>query len=186
MNRALAKPRLRILGPIEAWSDDRWLDLGGPRQVALLAYLLVHANQAVPSDVLLEALWGPTPCGADNRLQMAVARLRKSLSPLNGSAGLVLRTVGGGYLLSLGPSQLDPELFTARVRDGLRAAQKEEPQSAGGSRTHRRNRTRQNPPSPDHLPDGDRRSRRAAAWPIGSTASGRPGRATARPALDQK
>ena len=130
MNRALAKPRLRILGPIEAWCDDRRLDLGGPRQVALLAYLLVHGNQAVPSDVLLEALWGPTRCGADNRLPMAVARLRKSLSPLDGSAGLVLRTVRGGYLLSLGPNQLDAELFTARVRDGLRAAEKEEPQIA--------------------------------------------------------
>jgi len=130
MNSALTNQSLRILGPIETWCDDRRLDLGGPRQVALLAYLLVHANRAVPSDVLLEALWGPARSGADNRLQMAVARLRKSLSPLEGCAGVGLRTVRGGYLLSLGPTELDAEVFAARVRDGLHAAQEEEPEVA--------------------------------------------------------
>jgi DNA-binding SARP family transcriptional activator len=127
MNRALMKQRVRILGPIEAWRDDHRLDLGGPRQLALFAFLLLHADRAVPSDVLTDVLWGPARSRGDNRLQMAVARLRKSLAPLADPAGPVLRTVRGGYLLSLGSNQLDAEVFAARVQDGLRAMQTCEP-----------------------------------------------------------
>lgn len=127
MKRVLTEQSVRILGPIEAWCGNRRLDIGGPRQVALLAFLLVHANRAVPSDVLLDALWGPARSGVDNRLQMAVARLRKSLAPLEGPAGLALRTVGGGYLLSLEPNQLDAEVLAVRLQDGLQAAQTGQP-----------------------------------------------------------
>lgn len=123
MKRVLTEHSVRILGPIEAWCGNRRLDIGGPRQVALLAFLLVHANRAVPSDVLLDALWGPARSGIDNRLPMAVARLRKSVAPLEGPAGLALRTVGGGYLLSLEPNHLDAEVFAKRLQDGLQAAQ---------------------------------------------------------------
>jgi DNA-binding SARP family transcriptional activator len=112
---------LRILGPIEAWSGDRRLTVGGPKQVALFAYLVLHANRAVPSDALIDALWGPTRTGTDNRLPMAVARLRKALAPLDNGTGPLLRTVSGGYLLSLSPGQLDAEVFAEQVHDGLRA-----------------------------------------------------------------
>ena len=44
----------RILGPIEGWSDGAPLTLGGPRQRALLAYLLLHANETVSADRLLD------------------------------------------------------------------------------------------------------------------------------------
>lgn len=123
MNPSPPEQSVRILGPIEAWLDNHPLDLGGPRQVALFAFLLLHANRAIPSDVLLDALWGPARSGADNRLHMAVARLRKSLAPLEGQAGLELRTIHGGYLLSLAPNQLDAEAFVERVQDGLQALQ---------------------------------------------------------------
>jgi DNA-binding SARP family transcriptional activator len=111
----------QILGPIEAWSGGRRLTVGGPRQLALLAFLLLRANRAVPTDALIDALWGPARSGTDNRLQMAVARLRKALAPLGGSAGPLLRTVSGGYLLSVAPAQLDAEVFAERLQDGLRA-----------------------------------------------------------------
>ena len=47
--------------------------------MALLAFFLVNANRPVSSDVLIDAVWGAERSGADKRLQMAVARLRKAL-----------------------------------------------------------------------------------------------------------
>jgi DNA-binding SARP family transcriptional activator len=130
VRRAARENTVRVLGPIEAWCDGRRLELGGPRQLALFAVLLVHANRAIARDVLRDALWGPARSGGDNRLQMAVARLRKSLAPLDGPAGLALRTVAGGYLLSLAPGQLDADVFAERLQYGLQAVQAGQPQHA--------------------------------------------------------
>ena len=111
----------RVLGPVEALIDERRLSLGGPRQVALLALLLLNANRAVSADVLIDALWGCERDGAMKRLQMAIARLRKALEPLASDDGSVLRTVTGGYMLSVAPGELDADVFADRVRDGRRA-----------------------------------------------------------------
>jgi DNA-binding SARP family transcriptional activator len=121
---------LRILGPIEAWTGDRRLDAGGPRQLALLAYLLLNANRAVPTDVLIETLWGSSRSGSDNRLQMAVARLRRALAPLEETAAVRLRTVSGGYLLAVASAELDTEVFTRQVHDGLTALEAREAPAA--------------------------------------------------------
>ena len=128
--RANEMSSFRILGPIEAWSDGRQLATGGARQVAVLAFLLLHANRAVSSDALTDAVWGPARSSSDNRLSMAVARLRRSLAPLDGPAGSPLRTVRGGYLLSIGQHQLDAEVFAERVQHGIDAAQSGEPRVA--------------------------------------------------------
>jgi hypothetical protein len=53
----------RLLGPIEAGVDGRPLDIGGRRQRALLAVLLLSANEPVSRDCLAERLWGATSCG---------------------------------------------------------------------------------------------------------------------------
>lgn len=113
--------RFRVLGPVEVWADDRQLALGGPRQVALLAFLLLHANRAVSADALIDAVWGSGRDGAAKRMQMAVARLRKALEPLESGNGSVLRTVRGGYLLSAAPGELDAEVFAELVQAGRRA-----------------------------------------------------------------
>ncbi len=107
----------RILGPLELTVDQEPASLGGPKQVALLAFLILHANQAVSADQLIEALWtGSTDAGAVKRLQVAVTRLRKVLaaSPRDGDDG-PLHTMGGGYQLSIGPGELDADVFRARV-----------------------------------------------------------------------
>jgi DNA-binding SARP family transcriptional activator len=67
-----------ILGPLEAYDGDRRLSLGGPRQRALLAMLLLHANEVVSSDKLVDVLWGEagTEDGA-KALSVAVSRLRR-------------------------------------------------------------------------------------------------------------
>jgi DNA-binding SARP family transcriptional activator len=52
-----------VLGPLEVTADGRSLGLAGARARAVLAVLLVHANQVVPSDRLLEELWPGQPAG---------------------------------------------------------------------------------------------------------------------------
>jgi predicted ATPase/DNA-binding SARP family transcriptional activator len=113
----------RILGPIESYVAERRVALGGPRQLSLLAFMLVHANRAVSNDALIEAVWGGHgPAGAVKRVQVAVARLRRALDSDVGSAGSSpLRTVAGGYLLAVAPGELDAWVFEARLAEGLRA-----------------------------------------------------------------
>ena len=108
----------RVLGPVEAWTDERRLALGGPQQVKLLAFLLLNANRAVSADAVIDAVWGAERQRAAKRLQMAIVRLRRALEPLNGQDGPRLRTVSGGYLLSVAPGELDMEVFAEGVRTG--------------------------------------------------------------------
>jgi predicted ATPase/DNA-binding SARP family transcriptional activator len=108
------------------------LPLGGPRQVSLLAFLLVNANRPVSSDALIDAVWGPERSGADQRLRVAIARLRRALEPQNKAGGSALETVGGGYLLSVEPGELDAEVFAVGVAEGRRALEAGEPERAAG------------------------------------------------------
>ena len=48
----------RILGPVEVWDAGRQLQIGGAKQRALLAALLLHANEVVPADRLIDEVWG--------------------------------------------------------------------------------------------------------------------------------
>ncbi len=86
-----------------------------------MAFLLLNANRAVSADAVIDAVWGAEREGAGKRLQMGVSRLRKALAPLDGQDGPRLRTVAGGYLLSVAPGELDAEVFAERVREGRRA-----------------------------------------------------------------
>ena len=108
----------RVLGTVEAWSGDTQLALGGPRQVKLLAFLLLNANRAVSTDTVIDTLWGAERDGAAKRLQMAVMRLRRAIEPAHGEHGSVLRTVSGGYLLSVAAGSLDADTFARRLNDG--------------------------------------------------------------------
>jgi DNA-binding SARP family transcriptional activator len=109
-----------ILGPVELRSEGEVRPIGGVRQVALLAFLLLHANRAVSAAALQEAMWSELPPrGADKRVQMAVARLRKSLEPLGGAdSEPALRTVSSGYLLTVAPGELDADVFRDAVAEG--------------------------------------------------------------------
>jgi hypothetical protein len=72
--------QFRILGPLEVLDDrGRPLALGGAKQRALLAALLLHAGQVVSADRLIDELWGEEPPeSARNVLQVYVANLRKT------------------------------------------------------------------------------------------------------------
>jgi DNA-binding SARP family transcriptional activator len=98
----------RILGPLEVASGGEVLDLGGQKQRALLAVLLLHANEVVSSDRLIEALWqeGP-PDTAPKALQVYVSQLRKLLGRER------LQTKAPGYLLRVDEGELDLARFRA-------------------------------------------------------------------------
>jgi predicted ATPase/DNA-binding SARP family transcriptional activator len=100
----------RLLGPLEVARDGRALAIGGARQRALLALLLLHANELVPRERLIDGLWGEEPPEtAPNALQVAVHALRKLL----GRERIVTR--GQGYLLRVEPGELDLERFERLV-----------------------------------------------------------------------
>ena len=68
----------RLLGPLEVREDERVIPVGGAKQRALLAILLLHANEVVSRDRLIDELWGERPPGtASHSLDHQVSRLRK-------------------------------------------------------------------------------------------------------------
>ena len=109
-----------ILGPLEVSRSGRAVPLGGPRQRAVLALLLLEANRVVSLDRLAEDLWaGDPPEGWVTTVQIYVSHLRQALEPgrARGAAGEVLVTRGRGYLLRVGRERLD----AARFEDGFAA-----------------------------------------------------------------
>jgi DNA-binding SARP family transcriptional activator len=123
----------RILGPIEAIEGDGPLPLGGAKQRALLGMLLLHANEVVSSDLLIDELWGGERReDALRALQVAVSRLRKSLEPARPAGaqdGLVI-TRSPGYELRIDPERLDATRFEALVDEGRRALARGDPAMA--------------------------------------------------------
>jgi len=72
----------RLLGPLEVWRDGQQLPVEGSKQRALLAVLLLRADQVVSTDELIDALWGERPpASAANALQAHVSALRRTLEP---------------------------------------------------------------------------------------------------------
>jgi predicted ATPase/DNA-binding SARP family transcriptional activator/class 3 adenylate cyclase len=118
----------RILGPLEVCTDGGpKLDLSG-KQRTLLAVLLVHANEAISTDRLVDALWGAEPPDtAGKALQVYVSRLRKLLEP-EGKALLVTRPPG--YALDLGGHSLDLHRFERLRADAGQALQEGDPAAA--------------------------------------------------------
>ena len=106
----------RLLGPLEARLDDQVLALGGARQRALVALLLLRANEVVSRDRLIEDLWRDhAPETASNALAALVTRLRRVL-PAD-----VLITKPGGYSIEIEPDSIDVQRFERLVDDGRSA-----------------------------------------------------------------
>ena len=106
----------RILGPLDVVDREQAVLLGGPKQRALLAILLLRRGEAVSSDRLIDQLWGERPpATAAKTLQGYVSHLRKALG------NELLLTRGGGYLLAVAPGQVDAERFEAMAVDARRA-----------------------------------------------------------------
>ena len=109
---------LRVLGPLELWAADGPVPVGGGKQRRLLAALAIRAGQALPADVLIEAVWGSTPpASARKLLQVYVSQLRRLLGP-----PLSVGTRAGGYVLEGGDGALDAARFERLLADGQAAA----------------------------------------------------------------
>ena len=102
-----------ILGPLRARRDEHELPLGGPKQRALLAMLLLYANEVISRERLIEGMWGEQPPPtAEHTLDNYVSRLRRVLGD-----GRVERR-SPGYSLRVEPGELDLERFERLVERG--------------------------------------------------------------------
>lgn len=117
---AVEQLTFNVLGPLELRRHDEALALGGVRQRSLLTLLLLHRNQVVPRERLIDALWGESPpATAVNALQVAVHGLRKLLGQDR------LRSHYGGYELVVETGELDLDEFeraAGRARSGAATA----------------------------------------------------------------
>jgi DNA-binding SARP family transcriptional activator len=85
--------QFRVLGPLEVAVKDQPLILGGRRQRAVLAVLLLNANEFVPIDRLVEETWiGRPPPSAAGTVQTYISRLRRAL--LGSRASVITRGDG--------------------------------------------------------------------------------------------
>lgn len=112
----------RLLGPVAVIASGRSLPLGEAKQRALLAVLLLHPNQVVPVENLINLLWDDPPDTAANALQVYVSRLRRVLTEETETGGTrsLLVHESPGYRLTLGPGQLDLQHFEQLVAHGRR------------------------------------------------------------------
>jgi DNA-binding SARP family transcriptional activator len=110
----------RILGPLEVLDEGRALGLGGSKQRALLALLVLHANETLSVDRLIDALWGERPpATAAKTVQVHVSRLRKALAGGAGSdPAALVATREHGYELRLDPERLDAYRFERLLAQG--------------------------------------------------------------------
>jgi DNA-binding SARP family transcriptional activator/ABC-type branched-subunit amino acid transport system substrate-binding protein len=124
----------RILGPLEVSDEGRRVELGGRKQRSLLAVLLLHANEVVSQDRLIDELWGERPpAAAAKTLHGYVSRLRKALdgeddAPVHENG--VLETRGHGYLLRVEPGQLDADRFQEMLEEARCARAEGKPEEA--------------------------------------------------------
>jgi predicted ATPase/DNA-binding SARP family transcriptional activator len=105
----------RVLGPVEVAEGDRVVPLGGAKPRALLATLLLHANEVVSVDRLTDVLWGEHPPDrATNALQVYVSQLRKAIG------GDVVKRRGTGYVAEVERGDLDLARFEDLVAEARR------------------------------------------------------------------
>jgi DNA-binding SARP family transcriptional activator/glutamine cyclotransferase len=107
----------RVLGSLEVSDDGRPIVIGGQKQRALLALLLLHANEVVSRERLIDELWETDPPHtARTALQVHISQLRKAL----GRERIV--TQSPGYRAVVAPGELDVERFEQLAADGADGA----------------------------------------------------------------
>ena len=103
-----------VLGPLEVRVHDRLVALGGRKQQALLALLLVHANSPLSADRIVEEVWGDDAPGSPLRsVQVYLSTLRAAFGP----EADVLRTRSHGYQLVVEDRQVDASRFAQAARE---------------------------------------------------------------------
>lgn len=119
----------RILGPLEVVVDGRAVPLGGRKQRALLAVLIVRAGSIVTADTLIEEVWGAdAPATVRAGLHVYLSRLRRVLGSGDGDRLIARR--GHGYTLLLDAARLDANRFERLAREGRGALAAGDPRRA--------------------------------------------------------
>lgn len=109
---------LHVLGEFTATRDGAVVDLGGRRQRAVLAGLILGRDQVVPTDRLVDCVWGDRPPGdAAGALQAYVSHLRRRLEPdaTARQRDRVIARAGRGYVVRLPPDAVDAWAFETAV-----------------------------------------------------------------------
>jgi len=117
-----APVEFRLLGPLEVAEDGRLVSLGGSRPRALLALLLLHRNEAVGIDRIVDELWpDQVPKSAEQIVRVYVSNLRKAIEPsrLDGPPSILV-TRSSGYVLMVGPGKVDVDYFEELRAEGHR------------------------------------------------------------------
>jgi DNA-binding SARP family transcriptional activator/tetratricopeptide (TPR) repeat protein len=125
--------RIRVLGRLDAWDGDVEVDLGGRRQRAVLAVLVLARGQLVPAERIADCLWGESlPVNAAGAVQSYVSHLRRRLQPDGAprSRGGLIVNEGGGYAVRLSPDGVDAWRFERLVREAAAASSAGDPRGA--------------------------------------------------------
>ena len=103
--------RITVLGPVGVERDGELINVGGPQQRRLLAFLVVQRGHPVSTDRLVDALWpdGVAPDGAARSMRTYLSRLRSVLP----DTAVVSRH--SGYMLDLDGVELDVEEFDSLI-----------------------------------------------------------------------
>lgn len=110
--------RFRILGSLEVWNDGEAKALTAPKHRALLATLLLHANEVVSVPMLIDHLWGDdVPVTAQQLVKLYVSQLRRVLARSGDNVLTELVTRPPGYLLRVDIGQLDVDVFHTRIEE---------------------------------------------------------------------
>ena len=115
----------RILGPLVVVDGDRTIGLGGARQRAVLAILLLHRGEAVSVDRIVDLMWGERPpATAVKTVQVYVSHLRRAL------VEDVVVSSSGGYALVVDPESIDAPRFERLLDEGRAALADDDPARA--------------------------------------------------------
>ena len=124
---------VRILGRLDACDGDAEIDLGGRRQRAVLAVLVLARGEIVPAERIADCLWGDDlPGNVSGAVQSYVSHLRRRLQPDGAprSRRGIIASAGSGYALRLPPDAVDAWWFEQLVQDAATAAGGDPPRAA--------------------------------------------------------
>jgi DNA-binding response OmpR family regulator len=123
----------RLLGQVEVWRDGNRVEMGGPKQRAVLTALLVRAGRVVSLDQLIDDLWPvDPPARAAATVQVFVSNLRRALEPdrPRGTPASLLVTSTPGYVLRAEPGAIDAHEFVRLAEEGRLALDDDDPELA--------------------------------------------------------
>ena len=120
-----------MLGPLEVRGESGPIALSQGRPRRLLIALLLRVGRVVPSDVLIDDVWGErAPADPVNALQVQVSYLRRALELPPAGEAPALRTVGGGYVLDVPPQSIDLHRFGRLVASAAERLARQSPGEA--------------------------------------------------------